>query len=104
MEKHPIHQCKCPACHSRKDSLIKELHAHINFLVSTLDEHQRRLYVGLESQRLGHGGDHTLAEITGVSVATIAAGRRALHAAHPTERIRVAGGGRPRVEKKMRLS
>src|SRR5712692_83172 len=101
MEKRPIHQCKCPACRSRTDSPTKKLHAHINFLVSTLDEHQCRLYVGLESQRLGHGGDRTLAQTTGLSVDTIAAGRRELKAAQPTNRIRAPGGGRQRVEKKM---
>jgi len=104
MEKRPIHHCRCPACRSRKDSPIKELHAHINFLVSTLDEHQRRLYVGLESQRLGHGGDRALAQITGLRVDTLAAGRRELQTAQPTQRIRAAGAGRPRVEKKMRHS
>jgi hypothetical protein len=104
MEKRPIHRCTGPACPSRKDSPTKELHAHINFLVSTLDEHQRRLYVGLESQRLGQGGDRTLAQITGLSVDTIAAGRRALEAAQPTERIRAPGGGRLRDEKKTRRS
>jgi hypothetical protein len=104
MEKRPIHRCKCPACRSRKDSPTKQLHTHINFLVSTLDEHQRRLYVGLESQRLGHGGDHLLAQITGLSVDTIAAGRRELQQAQQTERIRTSGGGRPRVEKKTQRS
>lgn len=104
MEKRPIHRCLCPACRSRQDSPTKQLHAHINFLVSTLDEHQRRLYVGLESQRLGHGGDRLLAQITGLSVDTIAAGRRELQAAHPTERIRAPGAGRLRVEKKTRPS
>lgn len=104
MEKRPIHHCKCVACRSRKDSPTKELHAHINFLVSTLDEHQRRLYVGLESQRLGHGGDRTLAQIPGLSVDTIAAGRRELQTAPRTQRIRAPGGGRPQVEKKTRRS
>ena len=69
-------------------------------MVSTLDEHQRRLYVGIEAQRLGHGGDRILAQITGLSVATIAAGRREVESAQPTEHIRAPGGGRPRVEKK----
>jgi hypothetical protein len=104
MEKRPIHRCKCPACRSRQDSPTKQLHTHINFLVSTLDEHQRRLYVGLESRRIGHGGDRQLAQITGLSVDTIAAGRRELHQAQQTERIRASGGGRPRVEKKIRRS
>lgn len=104
MEKRPIHRCKCPACRSHTDSPIKKFHAHINFLVSTLDEHQRRLYIGLESQRLGHGGDRALAQITGLSVDTVATGRRELHMARPTQRIRAAGAGRPRVEKKTRRS
>lgn len=104
MEKRPIHKCRCSACRSRQDSPTKQLHAHINFLVRTLDEHQRRLYVGLESQRLGHGGDRALAQITGLSVATIAAGRRELQAPPSVDRIRMPGGGRPRIEKKTRRS
>ncbi len=104
MEKHPIHHCKCPACRSRQDTPTKTLHAQINLLVSTLDEHQCRLYVGLEAQRLGHGGDRALAQITGLSVATIASGRRELGTHPATGRIRAPGGGRPRVEKKTRRS
>jgi hypothetical protein len=104
MEKRPIHHCRCAECRRRKDSLAKTLHSRINFLLSTLDEHQRRLYVGLESQRLGHGGDRALAQITGLSVATIAAGRRELAAGQPAEHIRAPGAGRPRVEKKTRRS
>lgn len=104
MEKRPIHHCSCPACRSRKDLATKSLHAQINFMMSTLDEHQRRLFVGLESQRLGYGGDRVLAQITGLSVDTIAAGRRELRVGHPTQHIRAAGAGRPRVEKKIRRS
>lgn len=104
MEKRPIHRCTCSACRARKDSPTKALHAQINLLVSTLDEHQRRLYVGLEAQRLGHGGDCVLAQITGLSVDTIAAGRREVKATQPTDRIRAPGAGRLRVEKKMRRS
>jgi hypothetical protein len=74
----------------------------MNFFLSTLDEQQRRLYVGLESQKLGHGGDRRLAVITGMSVDTIAKGRRELGLAEPTERIRASGGGRWPVEKKTR--
>lgn len=104
MEQRPIHRCRCRACRSHADSPTKQLHARINLLISTLDERQRRLYVGLESQRLGRGGDRTLAEITGLSVDTIAAGRRELATAHLSTRIRTLGGGRPRAEKKTRRS
>jgi hypothetical protein len=72
----------------------------MNFFLSTLDEHQRRLYVGLEAKKLGHGGDRQLAQITGLSVNTIAKGRQELERAEADGRIRAAGGGRPRVEKK----
>jgi len=72
----------------------------MNFFLSTLDEHQRRLYVGLESKKLRHGGDRWLAEITGLSVDTIARGRCELEPAQPADRIRAPGGGRRRVEKK----
>ena len=104
MEQRPRHRCKCRACRSHADAPTKQLHAHINFLVSTLDEHQRRLYVGLESKRLGRGGDRLLAEITGLSMDTIAAGRRELATGASSPGIRTPGGGRPRAEKKTRRS
>jgi len=73
----------------------------MNFLVSTLDERQRRLYVGLESRKLGYGGDRRLAQITGLSVDTIAQGRSEIEQMEPQAHIRVPGGGRLRVEKKI---
>ncbi len=76
----------------------------MNFLVSTLDERQQRLYVGLEAKKLGHGGDRQLARITGLSVDTIARGRQELAQAEASTRIRGVGGGRPRTEKKTRRS
>lgn len=75
----------------------------MNVFLSRLDEQQRRWYVALESKRIGRGGDTLLAQISGMNVETIRRGRREmeddLHA-RPTERIRVAGGGRPAIEKK----
>ena len=76
----------------------------MNFFLSTLDEHQRRLYVGLESKKLGHGGDQQLAVITGMSVDTISKGRHEVERAEPSNRIRAPGGGRWPVEKKTRQS
>jgi hypothetical protein len=75
----------------------------MRWLLSVLNEQQRRLYLGLESIRLGHGGDTAIARITGVNVKTIAQGRRQLQARDVTpERIRKAGAGRPPVKKKRR--
>lgn len=72
----------------------------IRFLASLLDEKHRRLYLGLESMRLGHGGDRRIAHLSGVDVKTIARGRRELAARDVTaERIRRAGAGRPPLKK-----
>ncbi|MGH9960891.1 MAG: hypothetical protein ACREBC_27870, partial [Pyrinomonadaceae bacterium] len=61
----------------------------MRLLLSVLNEKQRRLYLGLESMRLGHGGDVKISRITGVNVKTIALGRRQLQAGNITlERVR----------------
>lgn len=99
-----VHRCKCPECRRRTPNPTKALHQQMNFLVSTLDERQQRLYVGLESQKLGHGGDRRLALITGLSVNTIAKGRRELEAMEASDWVRHPGGGRLRTEKKIRRS
>ena len=104
MEKRPIHHCECSECQHTGSNPTKVLHQQMDFFLSTLDEHQRRLYVGLESQKLGHGGDRRLTVITGLSVDTIALGRHDLEQAEPTECIRTSGGGRWPVEKKTRRS
>jgi hypothetical protein len=102
MRKRPVHRCPCPDCRRHSSNPVKDLHQQMNFFVSTLDERQQRLYVGLESQKLGHGGDQRVALITGLSVATIARGRRELKQPEASTRIRRVGGGRPRAEKKTR--
>src|SRR5215831_13895198 len=74
----------------------------MNLLLSRLDEQQRRWYLAVESQRLGHGADRLLFEITGVDEKTIRRGREELATSlveQPTDRIRQTGGGRPPVEK-----
>jgi hypothetical protein len=79
----------------------------MNVLLSRLNEAQRRWYLGLESLRLGHGGDRYLARITGIDPRTIARGRREIEAGveFPAfDRVRRPGAGRPRVEKKIRQS
>jgi hypothetical protein len=76
----------------------------MNLLLSRMDEQQRRWYAGLESLRLGRGGDALLCQITGMDVQTIRRGRRELQGDlqdRQVGRVRLEGGGRRPVEKKM---
>src|ERR1041384_384214 len=78
-----------------------ELKAAILLFYSLLDEQQRRLFAGLESIKLGHGGDSTLAAFLGLDPHTVARGRQQiLDQQVMTGRTRRSGGGRKRVEKK----
>ena len=52
----------------------------MNVFLSWLNEQQRRWYVALEAERIGHGGTERLAQITGMNVNTIRRGRRELAA------------------------
>ena len=79
----------------------EELKAAILLFYSLLDEQQRRLYAGLESLRLGRGGDRHLADFLDLNPHTVARGRQQLLAQDvEVDRARRAGGGRKRVEKK----
>ena len=98
-----VHQCTCPACqageHPKQDD-----HRHLNLILSRLDEQQRRWVAGREALRRGHGGIRQVAEITGLHPETMS--RRGEELAQellnrPTDRVRLPGGGRPRVEKKI---
>ena len=81
--------------------LSPELKAAIILFYSLLDEQQRRLYAGLESLKLGHGGDRQLADFFDLDPHTVARGRKQLLAQDvEVDRARKAGGGRKRVEKK----
>jgi hypothetical protein len=82
------------------EEVPEELRESIHFLLSVLNEKQRRLYLGLESMRLGHGGDLKISQMAGVNVKTVAQGRRPLLARNVTaERIREVGAGRPSLKK-----
>ena len=78
-----------------------ELKAVILLFYSLLDEQQRRLFAGLESIKLGRGGDTILATFLHVDPHTVARGRQQLleHDVAPA-RTRRVGGGRIPVEKK----
>ena len=55
-----------------------ELKAAILLFYGLLDEQQRRLFAGLESIPLGHGGDTLLGDFLGLDVNTVARGRQQL--------------------------
>jgi len=80
-----------------------ELKAAIVLFFTLLDERQRRLYAGLESLKLGHGGDRRIANLLGLAPGTVAKGRQQLLSEDvDRERVRRKGGGRKPLEKKRR--
>jgi DNA-binding phage protein len=97
------HVCQCSDCQQRPSSPVAAQHRALNDLLTLLDEKRRRLVAGALAKQHGRGGIALLAHITGMSRMTIRRGRSEL--AQPefvsSARIRRAGGGRPRAEKKM---
>jgi hypothetical protein len=79
-----------------------ELQAAVLLFYSLLDEQQRRVYAGLESLRLGHGGDTVLADFLALDPRTVARGRQQLldRDVAAAGRTRRPGGGRVPTEKK----
>ena len=99
-----VYECGCADCRAG-EPVEREDHRQLNLLLSRLDEQQRRWVAGREAMRLGHGGFQRIAEITGLHPETIRRGRDDLNDElhdRPTDRVRLPGGGRPRVEKKIR--
>lgn len=81
-----------------------ELKAAIILFYSLLNEKQRRLYAGLESFKLGHGGDKKVAGLLGLDSHTIAKGRQEILSGNiHAESIRKKGSGRKPVEKKSEI-
>jgi hypothetical protein len=98
-----IHVCQCSNCRQVSEHPDQKLHQQMNLLLSRLDEQQRRWYVALEANRLGHGGIRLLSQITGLDEKTIQRGQQELEQGltdRPTDQVRLAGSGRPLVEKK----
>ena len=86
----------------QSDLLAHELKAAILLFFITLDEKQRRIYAGLESLKLGYGGDKQIANLLGIDPHTVAKGRSELLAKDFLhDRIREKGGGRISTEKKI---
>jgi len=83
--------------------LFQEGKTLVELFVGLLDEKQRRLYAGLESSKLGHGGDQKIARVFGLDLHTVAKGRKELWSGEiETDRVRRVGGGRKLLEKKRR--
>src|SRR5438045_704455 len=78
-----------------------ELKASMLLFYGLLDEQQRRLFAGLESIRLGHGGDTLLGDFLGLDAHTVGRGRQQLLDRDVVSgRSRRTGGGRTPAEKK----
>jgi len=99
------HTCQCKNCQQPGEHPDKKLHEQMNLLLSRLDEQQRRWYVAVEANRIGHGGVRLLSQITGMDEKTIQRGQQEIEqglADRPPKRVRLSGAGRPLVEKKTR--
>ena len=80
--------------------LAHELKAAIILFFSLLDERQRRFFAGLESLKIGQGGDARIAHLLGVDPHTVAKGRRELLQRDiVVDGVRKRGGGRPSTKK-----
>ena len=83
------------------DLAIEEAKATILLFCSMLNERQRRLYAGLESLKLGRGGDAHIASLLGMDPHTVARGRKELlETDFDSNTVRAKGGGRRSQEKK----
>lgn len=96
-----LHHCDCPTCKVHPRSQLAEQHRAINRVLATLNEKNRRHFVGLLALEWGARKIALLAQITGLSRTTIHRGKREV--AHPGVKgsppIRAAGAGRTPLEK-----
>ena len=77
------------------DVLLNEVKASIILFYCTLNEKQRRLYAGLESLKLGNGGDKFISELLNLNIKTVTKGRKELLGkAVEIDTVRTSGGGR----------
>ena len=92
--------CAAPTAADTESLMAHELRAAIVLFFSILDEQQRRLYAGLESLRIGRGGDAAISRFLGVDSHTVARGRKALLERDINiDRARRKGGGRSSAKK-----
>jgi hypothetical protein len=78
---------------------VAKQHRAINRVLATLDEKNRRRFVGLLALQRGRGSISALATITGMSRNTIRRGRGEIQRGDRSSAVRQAGGGRKLFEK-----
>lgn len=79
---------------------FSELTDYLRTFLSILNEKQKRIFLGFESLKHGHGGDVLMEKLSGVNVKTIAKGRCELKSKNITpDRVRQAGAGRCSIKK-----
>lgn len=77
-----------------------ELKAVIILFYSILNEKQRRLYAGLESLKIGRGGDTLISKLLNIDPETVSKGRNELNSGDfEKDRVRKQGAGRPEIKK-----
>jgi transposase len=78
------------------------LSTRIKTMLPHLDEKQKRLFLALEANALGHGGVKLVHEITGVSQTTIIRGKKEIASGEiiAGDRTHASGGGRKKLTKK----
>ena len=77
-----------------------KLKAAIILFYSILNEKQRRLYAGLESLKIGHGGDTLISKLLDIDPETVSKGRKELNSGDfEKDRVRKQGAGRPGIKK-----
>src|ERR1035437_9768931 len=88
------------------DTHDTKLDERIKKVTPLLNEKQRRLYLAIESELLGHGGLLEVSKVSGLSRKAIIKGRKELHDGTnvnnntENERIRKKGGGRKSLKEK----
>ena len=86
------------------DVLMNEVKASIILFYCTLNEKQRRLYAGLESLKLGGGGDRVISKLLGLNIKTVTKGKKELLSnSINIDTTRSPGGGRKKKKKKFRV-
>ncbi|MGA2111206.1 MAG: hypothetical protein ABSG98_03515 [Anaerolineales bacterium] len=73
-----VYECQCADCQGAGEHPDKEIRHQTNLLASRLDAQQRRWFVAMEANRLGHGGIQLLSQIPGTDEKTIERGQQEL--------------------------